>query len=564
MKIMREPRHSRILPTAAFCLSGFLACALSPSAAFGQVVCRSGTFTGAGSATDPYTTACGDLSSATGDASTVYGYASTALGEGTTASGANSFAVGIGATAIGANSIADAQQAIALGSASLANVYQSIAVGAGSAASATASIALGTGARSTAINAVAIGANAQAVRANTVSFGSAGNERQLVNVADGVQDTDATNMHQLNTLSNEVTQLDARTVQYTSGSAPRVDFTGTNGAVLNNVAPGSLVAGSMQAVNGGQLNDSLGSIAQVFGGATAVTQSGGLSAPSFNVSGRSYNTVYDAFTALAAQASASNGTNDPSTLNPVVIGQGAAVSTSGTVLGVGASGTIASAVLGDGAHAGNSATALGSGSAASGNGSVAVGANAQASADSSVALGAGSVATDRNVVSVGGNGVQRRITNVSAGVSASDAATVGQVDDSTHQAIATAQSYADQADQRTLSAATAYTDRKTLGLATQGDVTQLRDEIAQRTSQLDDRLSRVGAMGAALGGMAGAIAAADPTQHRVSAAVGSYRGKGAVAMGFTQRLPGGGAMLVGGSLAGDHDSAATVGMSFGW
>lgn len=59
------------------------------------------------------------------------------------------------------------------------------------------SVAIGGAASATAENAVAIGGNSVADRANTVSVGSGGNERQITNVAEGVEATDAVNVAQL-------------------------------------------------------------------------------------------------------------------------------------------------------------------------------------------------------------------------------------------------------------------------------------------------------------------------------------------------------------------------------
>ena len=77
-------------------------------------------------------------------------------------------------------------------------------------------------------------------------------------------------------------------------------------------------------------------------------------------------------------------------------------------------------------------------------------------------------------------------------------------------------------------------------------------------------VNRVGAMGAAMAGMAGAIAAAPGTDNRISAAAGTYGGENALSVGFSRRLPGNGALLIGGSVAGGGESSGTVGVSFGW
>nr|WP_282960210.1 YadA-like family protein [Burkholderia cenocepacia] len=73
------------------------------------------------------------------------------------------------------------------------------AIGAGSKVQADDGTALGHGATvsSGATNSVALGSGSKATEANTVSFGSDGHERRLVNVADGINKTDAVNRGQL-------------------------------------------------------------------------------------------------------------------------------------------------------------------------------------------------------------------------------------------------------------------------------------------------------------------------------------------------------------------------------
>jgi autotransporter adhesin len=85
------------------------------------------------------------------------------------AAGANARATGAGAAAIGANAIAGGNDATALGATANASADNSIALGHGSIAD----------------------------RANAVSIGSAGQERQIINVAAGVHGTDAVNVNQL-------------------------------------------------------------------------------------------------------------------------------------------------------------------------------------------------------------------------------------------------------------------------------------------------------------------------------------------------------------------------------
>jgi len=64
------------------------------------------------------------------------------------------------------------------------------------------SLAIGQGATATGPNSVAIGANSSNARANSVSVGSPANPLQIVNVAPGTAPTDAVNVSQLQTASN--------------------------------------------------------------------------------------------------------------------------------------------------------------------------------------------------------------------------------------------------------------------------------------------------------------------------------------------------------------------------
>ncbi|MET0582870.1 MAG: YadA-like family protein, partial [Pseudoxanthomonas sp.] len=89
---------------------------------------------------------------------------------------------------------ADSRQTIAHGAGASA-------FGPGALALADDSVALGHAARANVAGAVAIGANAVADRANTLSVGAVGAERQIVNVAEASEDTDAVNLSQLHPLA---------------------------------------------------------------------------------------------------------------------------------------------------------------------------------------------------------------------------------------------------------------------------------------------------------------------------------------------------------------------------
>ena len=73
------------------------------------------------------------------------------------------------------------------------------------------------------------------------------------------------------------------------------------------------------------------------------------------------------------------------------------------------------------------AVAVGPTSTASGLDAVAVGNASSATADCSMALGQGSVADQANTVSIGATGAERRLTNVAAGTSSTDAVNFAQL-----------------------------------------------------------------------------------------------------------------------------------------
>nr|WP_309146463.1 YadA family autotransporter adhesin [Burkholderia pyrrocinia] len=155
---------------------------------------------------------------------------------------------------------------------------------------------------------------------------------------------------------------------------------GVGGTLLDNVKGGAIAAGSMQAVNGGQL--------------FAMEQKFQSSVDSLN--SRVTNVEQ-------------NGTG----ANPSTGEHGSQL-----------------AQLGDGSGAtGSDSMALGQNSNASGNGGVALGNNATASGNNSVALGANSVADRDDSVSVGSPGHERQITNVKAGTAPTDAVNVQQLND---------------------------------------------------------------------------------------------------------------------------------------
>jgi hypothetical protein len=344
---------------------------------------------------------------------------------------------------------------------------------------------------------------------------------------------------------------------------------GTNGTVINNLAPGLIASGSMQAVNGGQLFDmqqnfqsqfSLlnGQYASLDGRVTMIEQSiadgttGGGDGGSGVAPGTGNNSTQVGDGAIAsgddstavgngAVASGDNGTangagSQATGSNSTATGAGAIASGNGsTANGAGstASGSNSTAAgansiasgsnsTANGANAvasGSGATAIGQGASASGANSTALGSNSSATGNNSVALGAGSVADRDNTVSVGSPGNNRQITNVAAGTQPTDAVNLGQL---------------------------------------QG----VQDWASRNFTQMNKRISGIGAMGAAYGQMAFSAQGIN-TPNKVGVGVGTQGGQAAIAVGYSRQLKPNLNLSFGGSASG-NDVSVGAGMSLGW
>lgn len=245
------------------------------------------------------------------------------------------------------------------------------------------------------------------------------------------------------TVDHAITALDSLSVQYVPGptgaATNGVDF-GRGGALgpvtLRGVAPGSVAAGSTEAVNGGQLyatnqqlasntanlsnlqnafsTSAIGMLAQ-----DPVTRTITLGAATdgtlLNVAGSAGNRRV---TGVATGMNASDAVN---------VGQLSAALTSATG---------SAAALAADNHAGSAVPT------AAGADAVAIGYGASAAAARSVAIGSGSLATEAGTVSVGAVGAERRVVNVANGTLASgstDAVNGGQLD-TTNQQVASVSS----------------------------------------------------------------------------------------------------------------------------
>jgi trimeric autotransporter adhesin len=239
---------------------------------------------------------------------------------------------------------------------------------------------------------------------SSVNMAGANGPRVVSGVANGTEDTDAVTIAQLKAvglvdpIGNPLMAL-----TYDDMSLASATLGGTHGTVINNLAPGLVAAGSMQAVNGGQLYDLQQSVQGKFDVING--QIGDL------------NDRVGTIEQGGGGGGGSDGVKPGTGENSLVVGDG------------NASGKDSLAV-GDGSNAsGDGSTSVGQDSSATGENSTAIGNNSNASSNNSVALGANSVADRDNSVSVGSAGNERQITHVAAGTARTDAANWGQVQD---------------------------------------------------------------------------------------------------------------------------------------
>ncbi|RQY14921.1 hypothetical protein DF117_27775 [Burkholderia stagnalis] len=230
--------------------------------------------------------------------------------------------------------------------------------------------------------------------------------RRITGVAAGRDATDAVNVAQLNQLAGAVNTVASNAVSYDDPARVSVTLGGlhaTSSVLLRNVASGALSATSTDATNG----------AQLFATNQAVQA----------------NT--NAITELASHVGRIQA-SVPSQPVPGLQGNLKYVSVNSSSTAAAASGTEAVAVGGNTLASGTGSTAIGSSAHVSGNGSVAIGSNATAPANNAVALGPGALAERDNTVSFGNTatGLTRTLSNVSAGVSPTDAVNVQQLNDS--------------------------------------------------------------------------------------------------------------------------------------
>ncbi len=284
-------------------------------------------------------------------------------------------------------------------------------VGAEASASAANSVALGyrsVANRGALTGYAAFGLAALQNSAGEVSIGSAGNARQITNVAAGSALTDAVNVAQLEGVStvadNAVQYDDAGKAVVTLAGAPSTDGGVTGGTTITNLHQGALNATSTDAVNGSQLFATNQSITNVFNTGTKYFQA---------------NSTGTASKALGADAIAGGVNSQAISTNSIAIGNSAIAGSAADLT------RISEVAIGNNAVASaQNSIALGDGSLASGPQSTAVGSGAQAISAQSTALGRSATAGN-NATALGMNAIASGLRSTAVGQGATAATTNG-------------------------------------------------------------------------------------------------------------------------------------------
>ena len=176
------------------------------------------------------------------------------LGNQARAAGQNSIAFGAGASVTGENTEESIltrakNNGVAIGYSATAAGFNTTVLGAAAKAQGDNATALGQGTLVTADNSVALGAGSRVTTDDirdsdtngVVSVGKSDGERRIINVADGVNDSDAATVKQVKAVQGDVDELNKLAVTYTDNTKKAVNF---NGATLKNV--GDIQIGNAQ------------------------------------------------------------------------------------------------------------------------------------------------------------------------------------------------------------------------------------------------------------------------------------------------------------------------------
>ncbi|WP_097515881.1 YadA-like family protein [Escherichia coli] len=486
-------------------------------------------------------------------------------------------ASGIGATAVGYNAVASHASSVAIGQDSISEVDTGIALGSSSVSSRV--IVKGTRNTSVSEEGVVIGYDTtDGELLGALSIGDDGKYRQIINVADGSEAHDAVTVRQL---QNAIGAVATTPTKYYHANSTAEDSLA--------VGEDSLAMGAKTIVNGNAgigiglntlvLADAINGIA--IGSNARANHADSIAMGNGSQTTRGAQTNYTAYNMDAPQNSVgefSVGSEDgqrqitnvaagSADTDAVNVGQlkvtDAQVSQNTQsitnlntqVTNLDTRVTNIENGIGDIVTTGSTkyfkTNTDGADANAQGKDSVAIGSGSIAAADNSVALGTGSVADEENTISVGSSTNQRRITNVAAGVNATDAVNVSQLKSSEAGGVR----YDTKADGSidysniTLGGGNGGTTRisnVSAGVNNNDAVNyaQLKQSVQetkqytdQRMVEMDNKLSKTESK--LSGGIASAMAMTDlpqaytPGASMASIGGGTYNGESAVALGVS-------------------------------
>ncbi|HCO9286333.1 TPA: YadA-like family protein [Escherichia coli] len=362
-------------------------------------------------------------------------------------------ASGIGATAVGYNAVASGESSVAIGQGSSSTVDTGIALG----SSSVSSRVITKGSRDTSVSeeGVVIGYDTtDGELLGALSIGDDGKYRQIINVADGSEAHDAVTVRQL---QNAIGAVATTPTKYYHANSTAEDSLA--------VGEDSLAMGAKTIVNGNAgigiglntlvLADAINGIA--IGSNARANHADSIAMSNGSQTTRGAQTNYTAYNMDAPQNSVGEfsvgsedgqrqitnvaaGSADTDAVNVSqlkVTDERVAQNTqnisnlNNQVTNLDTRVTNIENGIGDIVTTGSTkyfkTNTDGADANAQGKDSVAIGSGSIAAADNSVALGTGSVADEENTISVGSSTNQRRITNVAAGVNATDAVNVSQL-----------------------------------------------------------------------------------------------------------------------------------------
>ncbi|HHU9486076.1 TPA: YadA-like family protein [Escherichia coli] len=362
-------------------------------------------------------------------------------------------ASGIGATAVGYNAVASGESSVAIGQGSSSSVDTGIALG----SSSVSSRVIVKGSRDTSVSeeGVVIGYDTtDGELLGALSIGDDGKYRQIINVADGSEAHDAVTVRQL---QNAIGAVATTPTKYFHANSTAEDSLA--------VGEDSLAMGAKTIVNGDAgigiglntlvLTDAINGIA--IGSNASANHANSIAMGSGSQTTRGAQTDYTAYNMDAPQNSvgefsvgsedgqrqitnvaAGSADTDAVNVGQLKVTDERVAQNTQSITNLNNQVTnldtrVTNIENGIGDIVTTSSTKYfktntdGVDANAQGKDSVAIGSGSIAAADNSVALGTGSVANEENTISVGSSTNQRRITNVAAGVNATDAVNVSQL-----------------------------------------------------------------------------------------------------------------------------------------